>query len=62
MEVSLSWDAVTGAVSYRIYSSDYPYSDFVEDSSGSFTGESWSAPLIGARKYYYLQASTEVVR
>ena len=61
-DVHLSWDAVTGANSYVVYSSDYPYSDFVEDSSGSFVGESWTAPLTAARKYYYVRANNVVER
>ncbi|MCD4760775.1 DUF5123 domain-containing protein, partial [bacterium] len=61
-EVTLSWDAVTGANSYKVYSSDDPYSGFIEDSSGSFDGESWSAPIGDEKRYYHVIASTEVVR
>jgi parallel beta-helix repeat protein len=62
IEVTLSWVAVTGADSYRVYSSEYPFSGFVEDSSGSFIDESWTAPLVGVWKYYYVQASSVTVR
>jgi hypothetical protein len=61
-DVTLQWDPVSGANSYKVYCSDYPYSDFVEDNSGSFDGESWISPLAGARKCYYVTASTEVIR
>ena len=61
-DVHLSWDAVTGANSYKVYSSDDPYSGFVEDTSGSFAGESWSAPIGDIKKFYYVIASTEIIR
>ena len=61
-DVHLSWDAVTGANSYKVYSSDDPYTGFVEDTSGSFTGESWSAPIGDVKKIYYVIASTETIR
>ena len=54
--VQLSWDAVTGATSYKVYSSDDPYTGFVEDSSGSFTGESWNTSVINEKKFYYVTA------
>ena len=54
--VQLSWDAVTGATSYKVYSSDDPYTGFLEDTSGSFAGESWSTSIINIKKFYYLKA------
>jgi len=61
-DVHLSWDAVTGANSYKVYSSDEPYTGFVEDTSGSFAGESWSAPIVDVKKFYHVTASTEIIR
>ena len=61
-DVHLNWDAVTGANSYKVYSSDDPYTGFVEDTSGSFAGESWSAPIGDVKKFYYVIASTEITR
>ena len=58
-DVNLSWDAVNGAISYLIYSSDDPYAGFVIDTSGSFTGESWSTSIGNMKKFYYIIASTE---
>ena len=58
-DVSLSWDAVNGAISYIIYSSDDPYAGFVIDTSGSFTEESWSTSIGNMKKFYYIIASTE---
>ncbi len=54
--VHLSWDAVAGATSYKVYSSDDPYTGFVEDTSGSFAGESWSTSVINEKKFYYVTA------
>ncbi|MCK4654536.1 MAG: hypothetical protein KAU01_08820, partial [Candidatus Cloacimonetes bacterium] len=52
--IHLSWDAVTGANSYKVYSSDDPYTGFVEDTSGSFVGESWSTSIMEMKKFYYV--------
>jgi len=54
--VSITWDAVPGATSYKIYSSDLPATAFTEDTSGSFVSESWSAPITTAKKFYYVTA------
>ena len=55
-DVHLSWNAVTGANSYKVYSSDDPYTEFIEDTSGSFDGESWSAPIGDVKKYYHVKS------
>jgi len=61
-DVHLSWDAVAGASSYKVYSSNEPYTGFVEDTSGSFVGESWSTSIINEKKFYYVISSTEIIR
>jgi hypothetical protein len=61
-DVLLSWDAVAGANSYKVYSSDDPYIGFVEDTSGVFAGESWSTSILNEKKFYYVIASTETIR
>jgi len=61
-DVHLSWDAVTGANSYKVYASDNPYTGFVEDTSGSFAGESWSTPIGDVKRFYHIKASTETIR
>jgi predicted outer membrane repeat protein len=61
-DVYLSWDAVTGANSYKVYSSDDPYIGFVEDTSGVFAGESWSTSILNEKKFYHVIASTETIR
>jgi len=54
--VSITWDAVPGVTSYKIYSSDLPATAFTEDTSGSFVSESWTAPITTAKKFYYVTA------
>ncbi|MDD3050446.1 MAG: C25 family peptidase C-terminal domain-containing protein, partial [Candidatus Cloacimonetes bacterium] len=54
----ISWEAVSGATSYLIYSSDESTSNFVIDNSGTFNGTSWtSAPINGeVKKFYFVKA------
>ena len=54
--VTISWSAVSDATSYKVYSSNDPYENFTEDTSGSFAGESWSAPLAVEKKFFYVTA------
>ncbi|TSA26035.1 hypothetical protein D4R71_04385 [bacterium] len=54
--VHISWDPVLLANSYKVYSSDDPYSGFEEDTSGNYTGTSWTAPLAEIKKFYYVKA------
>ncbi|MBN1327629.1 MAG: lamin tail domain-containing protein, partial [Candidatus Cloacimonetes bacterium] len=54
--VNISWDEVTGADSYVVYSSDNPETGFVEDTSGSFNGESWTAPAPEIKRFYHVRA------
>jgi hypothetical protein len=54
--VTISWSAVSGATSYKVYSSNDPYDNFTEDTSGNFTSTSWSAPLAAEKKFYYVTA------
>ena len=54
--VEITWDAVSGATSYKVYSSDNPLTGFVEDTTGTFNNTSWSAPVPGSKKFYYVTA------
>ncbi|MCK4654138.1 MAG: hypothetical protein KAU01_06810 [Candidatus Cloacimonetes bacterium] len=54
--VNISWSAVSGATSYKVYSSNDPYDNFTEDTSGNFNGTSWSSPLSSDKKFYYVTA------
>lgn len=59
VDVNLSWDAVTDALSYKVYSSDDPFTGFEEDTSGAFTGESWSTSIINEKKFYNVIANDQ---
>ena len=53
---AIYWDAVNGATSYKVFSSENPYFGFEEDDSGTLDGESWSTVTSGSKKFYYVQA------
>ena len=55
--IILNWDVVSGATSYKIYSSENPYSGFELDESGEFNGTSWTAPLSESKIFYYVTAT-----
>ena len=38
-QIVISWDLVDDATSYKVYSSDNPYSGFYEDFSGIYDGK-----------------------
>jgi len=54
--VTVSWDSVQGATSYKVYSSTDPYSGFELNNSGTFNGTSWTAPDSGNKLFYYVVA------
>ena len=54
--VNLDWNTVAGAASYKVYSSNEPNTGFSEDTGGTFDGESWIAPIIDAKKFYFVKA------
>lgn len=61
---TLTWDAVAGAGSYKVYGSDDPYGTFLDVSAdGAFTGESWtSTAALGAMKFFEITADSAVAR
>lgn len=54
--VTITWDPVIDATSYKIYSSSDPESGFTEDTTGTFTDESWTAPVSDSKKFYHVKA------
>jgi hypothetical protein len=54
--VTLNWTGVTGADSYKVYSSATPYGTFILDTSGILSGTQWTAPSTGAKKFYNVTA------
>jgi hypothetical protein len=55
-EVTVSWDEVTGASSYKVFSSTDPYSGFMEVGTGSYGVTSWTGPFDGNKLFYYVVA------
>ncbi len=58
-DVIITWDAVTGASSYKVYSCATSGGEFSEDSSGVLSGTSWSAPATEPRRFYQVTAIAE---
>ncbi|MBN2790614.1 MAG: hypothetical protein JXR69_10535 [Candidatus Delongbacteria bacterium] len=56
-DVTITWDAVSGASGYAVYSSDDPYGTFSLDGSGSFNGEEWTVSTADPRMFYFVTAT-----
>lgn len=54
--VTIAWDTVLGATSYKVFSCVNPHGPFTEDTEGTFNDDSWTAPIGTSMKYYYVQA------
>jgi len=54
--VIITWDPVTDAAGYIVYSSADPYGVFTLDETGVFTGEEWTGPFAGTKMFYYVTA------
>jgi len=54
-ELTLSWNTVSGAIYYRVFSSDDNL-NFEEDFSGTYNGNTWTVPVISSKKFYYVIA------
>jgi len=57
--ITLSWDAVSGATGYNIYSSDDPYGTFEIDTMGTLNGTQWNSDASVSRKFYKVTATDE---
>jgi len=55
-QVTVSWSAVTGATSYKVYSSTDPYSGFALNTTGSLIGTTWTGSNSGSKLFYYVVA------
>jgi hypothetical protein len=60
--IKLNWSPVTGASEYKVYSCDDPYGTFLEDTTGTFNGEEWIAPISTSRLFYYVVAVNESMK
>ena len=55
-DVIITWDPVTDAAGYIVYSSEDPYGVFTLNESGVFAGEQWTGPFAGTKMFYYVTA------
>ncbi|MCG2759991.1 MAG: matrixin family metalloprotease [Candidatus Delongbacteria bacterium] len=56
--ISITWDIVDGATSYKVYSSLDPYGTFSLDTTGTFTeSRKWEKTLDGNKYFYYVIAT-----
>jgi hypothetical protein len=59
-QISLSWSAVTGALSYYIYRSSDPYSEDWGEPIGTTAELNWLDPTPGNAAFYKVLASSEI--
>jgi len=52
--VTLSWNTVSGATSYDVYSADEPYGTYTLLTN--ITGTSYSTSASSSKKFYYVKA------
>jgi hypothetical protein len=56
--ISITWDIVDGATSYKVFSSTDPYGTFTEDTTGTFTeSRKWEKTIDGNKYFYYVIAT-----
>jgi len=55
-QLNLYWQPVPGATSYRVYSSDNPYTGFTLDETGTFAGEFWYVDQPPGARHYRVTA------
>nr|MBC8385684.1 VCBS repeat-containing protein [Candidatus Cloacimonadota bacterium] len=60
--IYISWDAVEGANSYKIYASDDPYAADWGTEIATVSGTSWNGAISEDKKFYRVVASTDVIR
>ncbi len=56
-DVTITWSAVDGANSYKIYACDTPYGTFEEVTDGTFNGTSWTRAIDASMKYFHVIAT-----
>ena len=54
--LTISWNEVSGANEYHVYSSYDPYSGFQRDQSGTYDDTSWTTSIQTVKKFYYVTA------
>jgi hypothetical protein len=59
---ALTWDMVSGASGYKVYSSLDPYGVFSEDTTGTFTESRKWEKLFDGNKYFYYIIATDAAK
>jgi len=54
--ILITWNEVSVATSYKIYSSDDPYAAYPWNFEEEVTDTNWSEPATGSKKFYYIKA------
>ncbi len=54
--VTITWQPVDSASSYKVYSCGTPDGNFTEDTTGTLNGTSWTAPMPRGDRYYHVKA------
>ncbi|MCK4653058.1 MAG: hypothetical protein KAU01_01275, partial [Candidatus Cloacimonetes bacterium] len=57
-DLQIQWEGNPSS-SYKVYSSNNPYSGFVEDLTGTYSTNSWSTPLPTENRFYYVVETDE---
>jgi hypothetical protein len=62
-DVIITWDPVTDATSYAVYSGTDPYGVMTLDETGIFSGTQWTGAFSGSKMFYYVTAlnSTKIL-
>ncbi|HOV16958.1 MAG TPA: DUF5689 domain-containing protein [Candidatus Cloacimonadota bacterium] len=55
--VALTWNAVSGATSYKVYGSDDPYATFPDNWTLLYTGSNLSYPYSGGAAYHFFKVT-----
>jgi formylglycine-generating enzyme required for sulfatase activity len=56
--ILITWSPVPNAAFYKVYSSALPDDGFSVDTSGTFSQNTWTAPLTGDCRFYYMVFET----
>ncbi len=57
--LTLNWDAVDGAVGYRVYFADTPDSDYILAPNGETVNTSWSVNVTEGKEFYFIKSVFE---
>ncbi len=55
-DVTITWTAVEGADTYKVYSKSDPYAEYDLDESGNLDGTSWTTSAVPSKKFFKVVA------